>query len=101
MFKTTSTSSPFYPTIHIRGNNKLDGNEGLLKADAMGIVTQYAGVYCAPIHLHMTDHKQLTTLSIDDIWPTNAAATSTERTNGILDLRPSHPVRPCILNCIT
>lgn len=96
VFKTTSTSSPFYPTIHIRGNNKLDGNEGLLKADAMGIVTQYAGVYCAPIHLHMTDHKQLTTLSIDDIWPTNAAATSTERTNGILDLRPSHPVRPCV-----
>jgi hypothetical protein len=60
------------------------------------VITQFAGVYCAPIHLHATDHNKLTTLTIDDIWPTNSTYTTTERTNGVLDLRPSHFVRPCI-----
>ena len=95
-FKTTNTntSTPFQPTIHLLGDNELEGGKGAILASAAGI-TKPAGLHSSPIHIIPTGDNQCTTLSIDDKWPINASGT-TERTNGILDIAPAGDGRPCV-----
>ena len=92
--QSTDANNPFAPTIHIMGDNKLDGGTGRILADA-SVKQMEAGMYSAPIHLYVTSYNQSTTLSIDDKWPVDAIG-NTIRTNGKLDLCPKDVNRPSI-----
>lgn len=96
VFASTSTnpSQPFAPTIHLMGDNKLDGGTGWIYADA-SLKQMEAGMYSSPIHLFVTDYNQVTNLSIDDLWPIDTEG-KTIRTNGKLDLCPKDPNRPSV-----
>ena len=91
----TKTSTPFQPTIHVLGSNELEGGKGAVRATVMGAVNRGAGLHSSPIHIVPTKDKQCTTLSIDDLWPTDASG-NTSHTNGILDVAPSGDGRPSI-----
>ena len=91
----TNTSTPFQPTIHVLGSNELEGGKGAVRATVMGAVNRGAGLHSSPIHIVPTKDKQCTTLSIDDLWPTDASG-NTSHTNGILDVAPSSDGRPSI-----
>lgn len=96
VFASTSTnpSQPFAPTIHLMGDNKLDGGTGWILADASAKQME-AGMYSSPIHLFVTDYNQVTNLSIDDLWLVDAEG-NTKRTNGKLDLSPKDTNRPSV-----
>lgn len=96
VFASTSTdpSQPFAPTIHLMGDNKLDGGTGWIFADATAKQME-AGMYSSPIHLYVSAYNQVTTLSIDDQWPIDTEG-NTIRTNGKLDLCPKDPNRPSV-----
>ena len=91
---SSDPNNPFSPTIHLMGDNELDGGTGWILADATAKQME-AGMYSSPIHLHVTDYNQVTTLSIDDKWPVDALG-NTVRTNGKLDLSPHDPNRPSV-----
>lgn len=91
----TNTSTPFQPTIHVLGSNELEGGKGAVRATVMGAVNREAGLHSSPIHIVPTKDKQCTSLSIDDLWPTDASG-NTSHTNGILDVAPSSDGRPSI-----
>lgn len=91
----TNTSTPFQPTIHVLGSNELEGGKGAVRATVMGAVNRGAGLHSSPIHIVPTKDEQCTTLSIDDLWPTDASG-NTSHTNGILDVAPSSDGRPSI-----
>lgn len=95
-FKTTNTntSTPFQPTIHLIGDNELEGGKGAVKASILTL-SKAAGLHSSPIHIIPTADNQCTTLTIDDKWPINASGT-TEHTNGILDIAPAGDGRPCV-----
>ena len=96
VFYSTSTdpSQPFAPTIHLMGDNKLDGGTGWIYADA-SLEQMEAGMYSSPIHLYVSAYNQVTTLSIDDQWPIDTEG-NTKRTNGKLDLSPKDTNRPSV-----
>lgn len=96
VFASTSTNpnQPFAPTIHLMGDNKLDGGTGWIYADA-SVKSMEAGMYSSPIHLFVTDYNQVTNLSIDDLWLVDAEG-NTKRTNGKLDLSPKDTNRPSV-----
>lgn len=96
VFASTSTdpNEPFAPTIHLMGDNKLDGGTGWIYADATAKQME-AGMYSSPIHLYASAYNQVTTLSIDDQWPIDTEG-NTIRTNGKLDLCPKDPNRPSV-----
>lgn len=96
VFASTSTdpNEPFAPTIHLMGDNKLDGGTGGILADAT-LKQMEAGMYSSPIHLYASAYNQVTTLSIDDQWPIDTEG-NTIRTNGKLDLCPKDPNRPSV-----
>lgn len=87
-FRSSSTSSslPFVPTIHVRGDNTLKSTQGtVVYLDAV-IKKLTAGQYSSPLQVQVTDKDQCTTLNIDDVW-FRTEATGTERVNGQLHLQ--------------
>ena len=95
-FATTNenASAPFLPTIHLLGDNELEGGVGCVGAGAIGLYI-YAGMHSSPIHVLTKNAKQCTTLSIDDQWLIDTSG-STMRTNGMLNVAPDGAGRPSI-----
>ena len=95
-FRTSNenTSKPFLPTIHLLGDNELEGGVGCVRAGALGSYI-YAGMHSSAIHVLTTSDKQCTTLSVDDKWIQDSSG-STIRTNGMLDVAPAGNGRPSI-----
>lgn len=88
----TSTSTVFRPTIHLRGENRLNSASGLIKVtvELLG-KSKPAGQYSSPLHIVTTNANHAAIVAIDDIWPktnntTEAALNSPVRTNGGLNL---------------
>ena len=96
VFKTSNenAAAPFLPTIHLLGDNELEGGVGCVRAGALGSYT-YAGMHSSAIHVLTTSDKQCTTLSVDDKWIQDSSG-STIRTNGMLDVAPAGNGRPSI-----
>ena len=94
VFQSTS-GAPFYPTIHLRDSNRLDGGMGAIQAGAVGI-TKDAGFYSAPIQIYATSEDEAVELSIDDKWPIEYGGIQMQRTNGKLNLCPTDVQRPSI-----
>lgn len=65
---STSSASPFMPSIHVRGDNTLKSTQGNVVYVNAVIKELTAGQYSAPLHILVTDKSQCTNLSIDDIW---------------------------------
>ena len=96
VFKTSNenAATPFLPTIHLLGDNELEGGVGCVRAGALGSYI-YAGMHSSAIHVLTTSDKQCTTLSVDDKWIQDSSG-STIRTNGMLDVAPAGNGRPSI-----
>ena len=98
----TSTSTVFRPTIHLRGENKLNSSAGAIKVTVeMLDKVKGAGQYSSPIHIVTTDANHAAVLAIDDIWPktnntTEAALGSSVCTNGGLNLSSTMGGSPSI-----
>ena len=89
-----NASTPFLPTIHLLGDNELEGGVGCVRAGGLGVYI-YAGMHSSPIHVLTKSAKQCTTLSIDDQWLIDTSG-STMRTNGMLNVAPDGAGRPSI-----
>ena len=89
-----NASTPFFPTIHLLGDNELEGGVGCVRAGGLGVYI-YAGMHSSPIHVLTKSAKQCTTLSIDDQWLIDTSG-STMRTNGMLNVAPDGAGRPSI-----
>lgn len=100
VFSINSTSINFAPKIHIRGHNTLKAEQGMklymnftkkvsyTQVKIEGTYTQSS----SPIQCLLTGNSQSTQLTIDDIWATNVAATTTTNTNGVLLLKKSDAI---------
>lgn len=86
VFESSATSgTAFLPTIHLRGENSMEGTEGAyVSLDAI-IAKYHAGQYSSPLQVRSTNEKQLTELTIDDIWR-KSDDSGDEHTNGIYKL---------------
>jgi len=86
-FESTSTSSAFCPSIHLKGSNVLKSNQGI----AINAASRArAGQQSSPIHIYATSGKTKTILAIDDKWPNEV------NTNGRLLLKNSTTNAPSI-----
>ena len=91
-FIPQNTSTAFTPTIHLRGENKLESTQGMnVHVKALSLVNSTAGQHSSPIQILLYDksysEKAKTTLTIDDKW-------QSERTNGSLHLDNAVGYRP-------
>ncbi len=97
VFRSTSESSksPFRPSIHVCGDNTLEGAQGSFVKVEIASKVRYAGQYSAPLHIQSRDTKECTVLSIDDIWFSRTTSSS-EHCNGILRLTKLNNNAPSI-----
>lgn len=95
-FRSSSTSSsPFIPTLHVRGDNIFKSTQGtVVYLDAV-IKKLTAGQYSSPLQVQVTKDDQCTTLNIDDIW-FRSDAEGTTRVNGKLHLQQNVQSAPSI-----
>ncbi len=92
---STSSSSPFIPTLHVRGDNIFKSTQGtVVYLDAV-IKKLTAGQYSSPLQVQVTKDDQCTTLNIDDIW-FRSDAEGTTRVNGKLHLQQNVQSAPSI-----
>lgn len=97
-------NTAFPANIHIKGDNLVFGHRGAslwVKVDAeLGSfsvkVDQSMGHYSAPIYVRPKDKKKITTLTMDDKWPTDATYQNIYHTNGYLKFEKELPAGPSI-----